>query len=87
MESIRSPGSKACGGPYQAPVDITRNVDIAQLDATNGPGLRGSVTRADQVMCRLTRRDPTDDTDPDAAGDPGQQTGPDTGHLADAREV
>jgi len=44
--SIRSLGKEsACGGLYQAPVDITRNVDMAQLDVTNGPGSQESVTR------------------------------------------
>lgn len=76
------------GGPYQDPVDITRNVDMAQLDATNGPGLQGSVTRGDdQLMGKLTRGNPTNDANPDAAGDPGQETTPDTRHFADAREV
>ena len=77
-----------CRGPYQDPVDITRNVDIAQFDATNGPGLQGSVTQdEDQPMGKPTRRNPTNDTDTDAAGNPGQKTTPNAGHLADTREV
>ena len=77
-----------CGGPYQDPVDITRKVDIAQFDATNGPGLQGSVTQdEDQPLSKPTRRNPTNDTNADAAGDPGQKATSDTGHLADPREV
>ena len=77
-----------CGGSYQDPVDITRNVDIAQFDATNGPRVQGLVTQdEDQPMGKLTRRNPANHTNTDAAGDPGQKAAPDTGHLADPREV
>jgi len=77
-----------CRGPYQDPVVIMRNVDIAQFDATNGPRLRGPVTQdEDQSTGRPTRRNPTNDTDTDATGDPSQKATPDTGHLADPREV
>ena len=77
-----------CGSPYQDPVDITRNVDIAQFDAINGPRLRGPVTQDEgQSTGRPTRRNPTNDTDTDATGDPSQKATPDTGHLADSRKV
>jgi len=61
---------------------------MAQLDATNGPGSQESVTRGESgPTSRLTRRNPTNYSNPNAAGDPGQKTAPDAGHLADAREV
>jgi len=77
-----------CGGSYQDPVDIKRNVDIAQFDATNGPRLQGPVTQdEDQSRGKPTGRNPTNDTNADAAGDPSQKATPHTGHLADPREV
>ena len=63
-----------------------RNVDMAQLDATNGPGSRSRL-HEDRLTSRLTRRDPTNYADPNAASDPGQKAAPDAGHLADSREV
>ena len=61
---------------------------MAQLDATNGPGLKGSITQGEvRLVNRLTGRNTTNDTNPDTAGDPGQKAAPDTGHLTYAREV
>lgn len=61
---------------------------MAQLDATNGPGLQGRVTRGGgELVGRLTRRDSTNNTNPYAAGDSGQKATSDAGHLTDAREV
>ena len=80
------------GATYHDPVDITRNVATAQLDATNGPGFNtGEVRSVSYTVEReaniLTGGNTTNDTNPNAARDPGQEAAPDARHLTNTRKI